>query len=58
MQLLIMSQVIAIFGAIQNELLLFGAFWFLVGAIDDLCIDVAWVGIQVSRRFRTPRVES
>jgi bacteriophage N4 adsorption protein B len=53
-----MSQAIAIFGAIQDELLLFGAFWFLVGAIDDLCIDVAWVGIQLSRRFRTPRIKS
>lgn len=53
-----MSQAIAIIGAIQGELLLFGAFWFLVGAIDDLCIDVAWIGIQVSRRFRTSRIES
>jgi adsorption protein B len=53
-----MSQAIAIFGAIQGELLLFGAFWFLVGAIDDLCIDVAWIGIQVSRHFRTSRIES
>jgi adsorption protein B len=26
----------------QHELLLFSAFWFLVGALDDLCIDLLW----------------
>lgn len=29
---------------LQHELLLFGAFWFLVGALDDLCIDLLWFG--------------
>ena len=28
---------------LQHELLLFGAFWFLVGAVDDLCIDLLWI---------------
>lgn len=46
----------AILEAIQDELLLFGAFWFLVGALDDLCIDAAWVGIRVFRHFRTPQM--
>ena len=34
------------------ELLLFSAFWFLVGAIDDLCVDVIWAVRRLYRRFR------
>lgn len=47
-------QAIAIFEAARNELMLFGAFWFLVGAIDDVCIDLIWAGTCVYRRFRPP----
>lgn len=34
-----------------HELLLFGAFWLLVGAIDDLFIDLIWIGRRLYRRF-------
>lgn len=32
---------------LQHELLLFSAFWFLVGALDDLCIDLLWLGYKM-----------
>ena len=28
----------------QTELLLFSAVWFLVGALDDLLVDLIWIG--------------
>lgn len=34
----------------QEELLLFSAFWFLVGAIDDLLVDFIWIGRTILRR--------
>ena len=36
----------------QHELLLFGAFWFLVGAVDDLCIDLLWFGHRMRSFLR------
>lgn len=36
----------------QRELLLFCAFWLLVGAIDDLCIDLIWMGRRIYRHSR------
>lgn len=35
----------------QRELLLFGAFWLLIGAIDDLLIDLIWITRRIYRRF-------
>jgi bacteriophage N4 adsorption protein B len=35
-----------------HELLLFTAIWFLIGAIDDFCIDLIWIGRRIYRRFR------
>ena len=34
----------------QRELLLFSAVWLLVGAVDDLCIDLIWIGRWLYRR--------
>jgi adsorption protein B len=33
------------------ELLLFGGFWLLIGAIDDVCIDLIWIVRRVYRRI-------
>ncbi len=30
-------------GALQHELLLFAGFWFLIGAIDDVLLDIMWL---------------
>ena len=34
-----------------HELLLFGSFWLLIGAFDDLLIDLIWIGRRGYRRF-------
>lgn len=34
------------------ELLLFSAFWFLVGSLDDLLEDVLWASRKIFRKFR------
>jgi adsorption protein B len=36
---------------VQRELLLFSAAWLLLGAIDDLCIDLIWLCRRCYRRF-------
>jgi adsorption protein B len=35
---------------IEQELLLFTAFWFLVGAIDDVAVDLCWVWLKITGR--------
>ena len=34
----------------QRELLLFSAVWLMIGALDDLCIDLIWIGRWLYRR--------
>ncbi len=41
---------------IQHELLLFAGIFFLIGALDDLAVDLAWLWLRVTGRTRTPRV--
>jgi bacteriophage N4 adsorption protein B len=36
----------------QHELLLFSAVWFLIGAIDDLCVDGIWIVRHFYRKIR------
>ena len=36
---------------VQHELLLFCAVWLLIGAIDDLCIDLIWIARWIYRRM-------
>ena len=38
--------------AILAELLLFCGFWFLIGAIDDFCVDLIWILRAIYRRIR------
>lgn len=40
----------------QRELLLFSAFWFCIGALDDLLIDMMWIAHKIRRwltRYRS-----
>lgn len=41
---------------VQQELLLFAAFWFLLGAIDDLAVDFCWLRFKLTGRARTERI--
>lgn len=40
---------------LQYELLLFAGVFFLIGALDDLAIDAAWLWLKASGLARTPR---
>lgn len=48
----------AIFGvvtslqALEHELLLFVAFWFVVGALDEFAVDVCWIALRVTGKAR------
>ena len=38
----------------EHELLLFAGFFFLIGALDELSVDLAWLWLRVTGRARTP----
>lgn len=42
---------------VQHELLLLAAVFFLLGAIDELAVDFAWIALRLTGRARTPRTE-
>lgn len=42
--------------AFQLELLLFAGVFFLIGALDDLAVDIAWLWLKLTGRAQTPRV--
>lgn len=37
----------------QHELLLFAGVFFLIGAADEICMDIAWVWLRLSGRAKT-----
>ena len=41
---------------VERELLAFAAFWFCVGLLDELAIDLAWIGLKLTGRARTARL--
>lgn len=41
---------------VKQELLLFAAFWFLVGTIDELGVDLCWMWFRLSGRARDQRI--
>lgn len=41
---------------VQNELMVFAVFWFVIGAIDELAIDLVWFWLRLTGRARTPRL--
>jgi bacteriophage N4 adsorption protein B len=46
----LMNGLFVIIELVQRELLLFGAIWLLIGAVDDLCVDFIWIGRRAYRR--------
>lgn len=38
----------------EQELLLFTAFWLIAGAVDDLAVDLCWIGLKAAGRLREP----
>lgn len=42
---------------IQYELLLFAGVFFLIGALDDFAVDLAWLWLKLTGRARTAKVD-
>lgn len=41
---------------LEHELLLFAAFWFILGALDELAVDIYWLWLRLTRRAEDPRL--
>lgn len=41
---------------IERELLLFSLFWFVIGVVDEMAIDVIWFCLRLKPEFRTPHL--
>ncbi|WP_320076663.1 glycosyltransferase [Novosphingobium ovatum] len=41
---------------VERELLLFSLFWFVVGMLDELAIDLVWIALRADKRYHTKRV--
>lgn len=37
---------------VQRELLLFAAAWFVLGALDEVVVDLTWLGLRLRGRGR------
>lgn len=48
----VLIDTLAYLQAFEQELLLFVAFWLVVGALDEFVIDVCWIGLRVAGRGR------
>ena len=42
---------------IEQELVLFAAFWMLVGALDDFSVDALWIWLKLTGRLSEGRIE-
>lgn len=42
---------------VEHELLVFAAFWFIIGIIDEAAIDLAYLWFRLTGRIRTRRIE-
>ncbi len=42
---------------VQHELLLFAGIFFLIGAIDDFAVDLAWIWLKLTGRARTATID-
>lgn len=43
-------------GGLDWLLLAFAAFWFCVGLLDELAIDLAWISLKLTGKARTTRL--
>lgn len=52
----LIGQLLAALALFERELLIFAAFWFVVGLVDELAIDVAWLWLRLTGQARTQRL--
>lgn len=50
------SQLLIALAACERELLIFAAFWFVVGLLDELAIDLTWLWLRLTGQARTQRL--
>ncbi len=41
---------------VQHELLLFAGVFFLIGAVDEICVDLVWVWLRLTGRAKTEKL--
>lgn len=41
---------------VRHELLLFAAFWFIIGAIDEIAVDLVWLWLRLMGRGQSERL--
>ena len=51
-----LSDGLGLLQAARHELLLFAAFWFIVGALDEIAVDLAWLWLRLTGQGRTERL--
>ncbi|MCB2059865.1 MAG: glycosyl transferase family protein [Novosphingobium sp.] len=51
-----LSQLLDVLQRAEHELLLFAAFWFVVGAIDELAVDCGWLWLRLTGRASEARL--
>lgn len=39
---------------LERELLIFAAFWFVIGLLDEFAVDLVWLLLRITGRARTP----
>lgn len=49
--------IVSVLQPIQQELLLFVAFWLALGALDEFAVDICWIALRLTGRARTGRIE-
>lgn len=52
------DHVVFVLQVIQQELLFFAAFWFLLGALDDFGVDLFWIWLRLAGRARDECISS
>lgn len=50
------DQAISLLLVVERELLVFTAFWLIVGGIDELGVDLFWLALRLTGRARTRRL--
>ena len=49
----LLGSLLGILQFLEQELLYFAAFWFVLGAIDEFAVDCLWLALQIRRRWES-----
>lgn len=50
------QQILHAIQGVEHELMVFALFWFVIGAMDELVIDLVWLWLRLTGRNTTPRL--